>query len=219
MSKYFKTPFAASGDKSAVPDDLQLGGEVSYTEGWTPDYEADQNTDPNAKDVERQSENGIKHDITEALKEIQEYGYKVYAADVVYPVGGRAPGSDGNVYRAAIENGPSTGAGVVDPVGDNTGTWVNADGDLGVQVNGYSVLSNGQILQWYSVLSSAVATTPAPFPIPFPNSALRAYATAEAFVPVGANTNNLQVGSVNVDAWDSSAARVSANVTVWVVGF
>ena len=126
MTKYFGVPFAVSGDKTAVPDALQPGGKVSYTEGWTADYEADQTTDPNAKDVDRQAENQLKFDITDALKEMQERGFKVYDALVNYPVDSYTLGSDGNPYRSLIANGPAST--VVDPVGDLTGTWIPAIG-------------------------------------------------------------------------------------------
>lgn len=46
-----------------------------------------------------------------------------YSALVVYVVSNYAKGSDALLYRAAIANGPGTGAGVVDPVGDLTQTW------------------------------------------------------------------------------------------------
>ena len=38
-----------------------------------------------------------------------------------------ARGSDGNIYKSTAANGPGTGAGVTDPVGDVTGTWVEQD--------------------------------------------------------------------------------------------
>jgi len=126
MTKYFGIPFANAGDKVPVPNGLQPGGEVSYTEGWGPDYEADQESDPSAKDISRTAENQLKFDITEALKELQELGFKVYASDVNYPVTAYTVGSDGRVYQAAIVNGPASS--IVDPVGDGTGTWFPALG-------------------------------------------------------------------------------------------
>ena len=35
---FIKIPFALSGDKTAIPDDIQVNGSVSYTEGWGIDY-------------------------------------------------------------------------------------------------------------------------------------------------------------------------------------
>lgn len=121
VTKYFDVPFANSGDKTTIPDASQPSGDVSFQEGWTPDYAKDQTTDPNAKDVPRQSENYFKFVVTEAIKELQEYGSKPYSNLVNYPVGAHVPGSDNFWYVATAANGPDTS--VVDPVGDVSGTW------------------------------------------------------------------------------------------------
>jgi hypothetical protein len=47
----------------------------------------------------------------------------VYDSSVIYPLSFPVIGSDGFTYHSAIVNGPGTVAGVVDPVGDVTGTW------------------------------------------------------------------------------------------------
>lgn len=121
MSKYFNIPFATSGDKTTIPD-TDPGGNVNYTQGYTSDYELEQGVDPSAKDIPRQSENQFKFDVTDAIKEIQEYSILNYRVDVDYPVGAVAVGSDGTTYKVLIANGPSSS--VVDPVGDLTGTWI-----------------------------------------------------------------------------------------------
>jgi hypothetical protein len=74
MLKYFKFPFATSGDKTAIPDASQPSGSVSYTDGFGPDYEADPGVDPAAKDVPRDETNQLYFDITNAIKEYQEQG-------------------------------------------------------------------------------------------------------------------------------------------------
>lgn len=124
MAKYFNIPFATSGDKTTIPD-TDGSGFVNWTQGYTPDYELDQTGGPPAKDVPRQGENQFKFDVTDAVKEIQEYSvlnYNPSGNQVNYPVGALAVGSDGTTYKAVIANGPDTS--VVDPVGDTTGTWV-----------------------------------------------------------------------------------------------
>lgn len=121
VTKYFETPFANTGDKTTIPDASQPSGDVSFEDGWTPDYAKDQATDIDAKDVSRQSENYFKFTVTEALKEIQENGFKPYDALVNYPVGAVTPGSDDILYKCLIANGPAST--VVDPVGDVSGTW------------------------------------------------------------------------------------------------
>ncbi|CAK9884777.1 MAG: hypothetical protein XXXJIFNMEKO3_01169 [Candidatus Erwinia impunctatus] len=74
MTKVFKTPFAAQGDRKDVPVETQADGSVSYTQGYGYDYERDQTTDPAAKDIEREKMNALFHDVTEAVGEIQTFG-------------------------------------------------------------------------------------------------------------------------------------------------
>ena len=127
-SKTFTVPFADSGDKAAIPDPTQVGGEVSYTEGFTLDYELDQVTEPTAKDVPRQETNQLYFDITEFLQEIQQNGLSIYNATYDYAVGAHTIGSDGILYRALLVNGPASV--VRDPVSDASGTWLSNRGDI-----------------------------------------------------------------------------------------
>ena len=143
MSKYFATPFADSGDKTAIPDAAQAGGEISYAEGYTADYTLDQASNPSAKDVGRAEFNQLGNDLSGAIKDIQEQGIPLYRADVNHSANSRKVGSDGEVYKCLIANGPL--ATVVDPVGDATGTW----SDNRVFGQSYSITnytSSGRIL-------------------------------------------------------------------------
>lgn len=73
MLKFFRLPFATSGDKIAVPDAVDVNGNVSYTEGFGFDYER-QKTDPLHKNIPRDQSNQIYFDITTALAELQSQG-------------------------------------------------------------------------------------------------------------------------------------------------
>jgi len=73
MLKFFRIPFASSGDKTAVPDAVDVNGFVSYTAGYGYDYQR-QKTDPAAKNIERDKMNEIFFDITTAISEIQAQG-------------------------------------------------------------------------------------------------------------------------------------------------
>lgn len=73
MLKFFRIPFATSGDKTAVPDAVDINGNVSYTQGYGFDYQR-QKTDPAAKNIERDKMNEIFFDITTALYELQSQG-------------------------------------------------------------------------------------------------------------------------------------------------
>lgn len=72
--KIFKVPFAATGDKIAIPTVEQPSGEISQPTGWTPDYQLP-NTDPNYKPVGRDEMNGVLFEITEALGQLQQFGF------------------------------------------------------------------------------------------------------------------------------------------------
>lgn len=72
--KFFRIPFADSGDKTTVPDDAQVDGSVSYDEGFGPDYALEQGTDPDALDVPRNKTNELFYDITNAIQLLQTLG-------------------------------------------------------------------------------------------------------------------------------------------------
>lgn len=78
--KIFNIPFAELGDRADVPDAVQPSGEVSYSQGYGPDYER-ANTDPSYKPIGRQEWNGIMHDITGAIGEIQKLGMARWSGD------------------------------------------------------------------------------------------------------------------------------------------
>lgn len=73
MLKFFRNPFATSGDKTAVPETVDPNGNVSYPQGYSFDYQR-QKTDPASKNIERDKMNQIFFDITSAIAEIQAQG-------------------------------------------------------------------------------------------------------------------------------------------------
>ena len=86
MARYFKIPFASTGDKVVIPDATQPDGSVSFTQGFGFDYERP-NTDPAYKPVPREGTNGILHDVTEAVGVIQRQGVADWTIDAQpYPI-------------------------------------------------------------------------------------------------------------------------------------
>lgn len=84
--RYFDIPFAEQGDRANVPDDTQPDGSASFAEGWGPDYERP-STDLRYKPVSRQVMNGLFHDITQAIQEMQQQGVGDWtAAAAPYPL-------------------------------------------------------------------------------------------------------------------------------------
>lgn len=128
MTKIFKVPFATQGDRTSIPNEVQADGSVSYMQGYGYDYERDQVSDPAAKDIEREKMNGIFHDITEAVGEIQNYGLPKWAEEgKPYPI--RAIVYHKNkVWQSKIENNevePVTGAQWIELKADLTAGDIN----------------------------------------------------------------------------------------------
>lgn len=73
MLKFFRLPFATTGDKTAVPDAVDSNGTVSYSQGYGFDYQR-QKTDPAAKNIERDKMNQVFFDMTTAIAELQSQG-------------------------------------------------------------------------------------------------------------------------------------------------
>ena len=72
MLKFFRLPFASSGDKVTIPDTPPTDGSINYTTGFDADYEADPVTNPATyKDIPRTGVNQALFDITNAIKELQ----------------------------------------------------------------------------------------------------------------------------------------------------
>ena len=73
MARYFRLPFADSGDKDTLPDETATSI-VSYATGYTQDYQRNPATDPLARRPERNFFNQLQFDITDTLKELYENG-------------------------------------------------------------------------------------------------------------------------------------------------
>jgi len=71
MAKFFRYAFGDSGDKTAVPDETQVDGSVSYEQGYGSDYQKNLATDPDAKPYPRPQSNQLYFDITNNLREWQ----------------------------------------------------------------------------------------------------------------------------------------------------
>lgn len=72
--KFFRVPFANSGEISSVPDAMNTEGYVSFEEGWTPDYRKDPNVHAEAKPVPLAENNYLLNAITGAIRQYQTHG-------------------------------------------------------------------------------------------------------------------------------------------------
>lgn len=86
MVKKFTIPFASQGDANDIPDALQVDGKVSFTQGFSYDYERPYD-DPQAKDIAREDMNGLFKAITSAIGELQTLGASEWSNVIAYPKG------------------------------------------------------------------------------------------------------------------------------------
>lgn len=73
-NNFFKTPWATTGEKVAIPDATQPSGDVSLEEGYPEDYSKDSRVDPDAKYIERSKWNWLFGKVTAAIRELQVFG-------------------------------------------------------------------------------------------------------------------------------------------------
>lgn len=74
MARYYRIPFASTGNKAAIPDAQQDDNTVSFTEGYGPEYELNPSTETGALNIERDKFNQALFDITDNLKLYYETG-------------------------------------------------------------------------------------------------------------------------------------------------
>lgn len=117
MAMFFKTPFAQNGDRQAIPDASQIDGSLSYTDGFTEDYQGDYPVDPTAKPVPRLSMNEVLYESTLAIQQYQTHGFPDFITTVdnggsPYPYDVNAivrydPGSGVQLYISLVNNNTS----------------------------------------------------------------------------------------------------------------
>lgn len=107
MTRIYKTPFAATGDKEPLATADQPDGKVSLQAGWTPDYELP-NDNANYRPVGRAEMNGILNELTDAIGEMQQNGFAVWAPlDGGWPINAIVL-TAGTAYRSLTSNNTET---------------------------------------------------------------------------------------------------------------
>lgn len=129
MVKIYQQPFAHAGLKQVIPDASDPQGFVSNEDGFTSDYELP-DTDPNYKPIERAEFNGLMNMVTEAVGELQQFGFaKWQAVDGGWPQGANVNHGGGVWQSLANANAeePGTGASWKPIVFDDIGQATEAD--------------------------------------------------------------------------------------------
>jgi len=123
MAKFFRFPFAISGNKDTIPEPTDINGYVSYEQGYSLDYSRPIATDPLAKKIERTKQNQLFYDITLAIQQYQTNGAPdfITTADnggvaYAYPIHAVCRYDDGGgvkIYRNTVAGNTNipTGAG------------------------------------------------------------------------------------------------------------
>lgn len=74
MAKFFVYPFAVNGQKQPIDNEPQVGGVMSYNQGFTQNYELELGEDPNALPIPRDKTNQFYFDVTENIRQYQTEG-------------------------------------------------------------------------------------------------------------------------------------------------
>ena len=113
MARYFRLPFADSGDKDTIPDETATSI-VSYATGYTQDYQRNPASDPLARRPERNFFNQLMFDITDTLRQLYETGTVPFITSAMnngsafsYPVGARVILSN-RIYENTTANNTTT---------------------------------------------------------------------------------------------------------------
>lgn len=136
---FMKTPFAFSGDKAAIPEATQPGGQVSFNQGWGADYQKDLLTDPTAKAIDRAQTNQLLYIITTLLNRWQSEAFPEWidsaangGAPYPYPIGTIVRVQNGSswVLRMSMQDANTN----IPSVSGSTPAWSDVLGALGAAV-------------------------------------------------------------------------------------
>lgn len=144
MVKIYQQAFAHAGTKQVIPDSSDPQGFVSNEDGFTTDYELP-DTDPNYKPIERAEFNGLMNMVTDAVGELQQFGFAKWQP-ITWPQGARVV-EGGIVYRSLVQTSQQ-------PPHAN---WVDDTGGL-VKLTGNQTISGLKTFSQFPVTPSAAPT-------------------------------------------------------------
>lgn len=121
---YIRTPFGISGDRSAIPNDVQPDGSESYTEGYGIPYQLDPDTDPDALNIPRDKFNELMYVTQVAVQQGQQDGFPEHitasmngGTPYAYRINATVRATNGNNYYSLINGNtdvpPSSNWGLV----------------------------------------------------------------------------------------------------------
>ncbi len=220
MSKFFRYPFAISGQRTDVPDIVDPYGYVSYEQGYGPDYSADPGNDPDAKNIARLSWNGLIYAITDNIRQYQTFSVPEFITSLdnggspfSYSRGARVrydAGSGYNVYVSLIDSNTNL------PI--DTNSWeidlaysAGNKGDVTIATNGNVTINNSAVtlakmanLSQYQLIGRSGAGAGTPQAIT---------TSADVYTALGSADNaairtNIGLGNASVQNVGTSGANV-----------
>jgi len=247
MTTLIKVPFADSGDKSVIPA-TDAAGKVNWSQGFTPDYSKDPNTDPSAKRIEREDFNGLMNTLSVAIKEIQSSGVAPFItatdnggsafayskgalvfynkaiwrskvdANTVIP----AEGANWSQLVAAESLGTASGRDIGNLAGNVPDMSLFTSGKSGTA--GWMKFPNGFILQWGYIVTSSSTQVNVNFPIAFSESVAGGGAAYSITATAAANINATASGSTlsqisGLRTFNLSGAQAANGVFWTAMGF
>jgi microcystin-dependent protein len=108
--RQIKVTFAFAGDVSTTLDDAQLDGTVSFTEGYTFDYQRPKASSPLAKDISRTQQNGLFKDAFDNIQQYQQYGTPPWYTGTAYAQFSRVRYSGAHFYSKVANNTSTPGS-------------------------------------------------------------------------------------------------------------
>lgn len=99
MAKKIPYAFGVNGDLTSIPDE-STSTELSYQDGWSPDYEKSPE-EVGYREIDRGQHNQLWNTVTANIKEWQEQLYPEHQPDTIYPVGSITRYSDVNYLRVS----------------------------------------------------------------------------------------------------------------------
>lgn len=166
MAKKIPFAFAVGGDLTPVPD-TSISTELSYQEGWSPDYEKSPE-EAGYREIDRAQHNYLWNTVTANIKEWQEQLYPEHQTDTIYPIGMITNYSGVNYIRvngATVTVDPSVSAEWIvynaqDGVKKYDANKLYAEGDIVYTLDEGGAITKKRYWEWYSNVESLAGKDP-----------------------------------------------------------
>lgn len=207
MLKFFKNPFAVSGDKVVVPDTV-LDGTIAYGTGYPTAYQTP--IASGGKAIERTKLNQVLFDITNEVQLLQKHGYPDYITSALnggtafaYDIGAVVRWTDNNNYRntvAANTNNPVSGGWVLEN-DDSSAVHASASKTTPVNTDEFEILDSTSSFSLKKITWVNITTALSSLFVPLASPAFTGTPTAPSI--------SYKSTPVNITAWSYSGTTTT----------